>query len=338
MITVTVLGSGSWGTAVATLLAANGCQVKLWCREESVANEIALFHANSAYLPGIKLNDRIVPVTTLKEALENVVYVFEAIPVKHLRSVLEQARNYYRADQVWVVLSKGMEQHTLMLPTQVIDDVFNIKNDQFALRAVFSGPSFAQDLAQHKITAVTIAAVDYTVGKEIQTLLANGFFRPYISLDIIGAQVGGAVKNIITLGVGMLDGAGYTDNAKAFLLTRGLHEVAHIAQALGGRSETIYGLSGVGDLVLTAMGKLSKNLAAGKRLGAGETLESMRKQSATMPEGINTVESIYQLLIIKSLDLPICKGIYEIIFNKKPLNTFLAELMNRPLESDCKLN
>ncbi|MDR3550890.1 MAG: NAD(P)-dependent glycerol-3-phosphate dehydrogenase [Candidatus Babeliales bacterium] len=335
MNTVTVLGSGAWGTAVATLLAANGCMVKLWCYDASVAHEIATHGTNQQYLPGVTLNSRIQAVTDLEQALDQSTYIFEAIPVKHLRSILEQARSYYRPDQVWVVLSKGIEQHTLMLPTQIIDDVFGKGNKPS--RAVFSGPSFAMDLASHQVTAVTIAATDCLVGNQLQTLLANGYFRPYISLDIIGAQVGGALKNSITLGIGILDGAGYTDNAKAFLLTRGLHEIAQVAVSLGGKQETIYGLSGMGDLILSSMGKLSKNLALGRRLGSGTIISQIEEQSSILPEGINTIQSVHELITSKKLDLPICLGIYQMIFNGKSTHQFLAELMSRPLESDCTL-
>lgn len=334
MRTVTVLGAGAWGTAVATLLAQNGCTVKLWCYDASVAHEITTHGTNHRYLPGITLHSGIQAVTDLGQALDQSTYIFEAIPVVHLRSVLEQARPYYISRQVWVVLSKGIEQQTLMLPTQIIDDVFGSSNNQ-TQRAVFSGPSFAMDLAQQQVTAVTIAATDCHIGNQLQGLLANGYFRPYISLDIIGAQVGGALKNSITLGIGILEGAGYTDNAKAFLLTRGLHEIAQVAIAMGGKQETIYGLSGMGDLILSSMGKLSKNLAIGKRLGSGVTLTQIAEQSAILPEGINTIQSVYELISSKKLDLPICLGIYQMIFNEKSTHQFLAELMSRPLESDC---
>jgi len=333
MNTVGVLGAGAWGTAVATLLAENGYKVRLWCHESDVANTINSTRINAAYLPGIILSDRIHAVTDIAQAICESQWIFQAIPITYLRNVLESARDCYNEDQIWVVLSKGIEQKTLMLPTHIIDDVFGGNTK----KAVFSGPSFAIELAKKQITAVTLAATDCTIGLELQKILANSYFRPYISLDIIGAQVGGALKNVLTLGVGMLDGALYSDNVKAFLITRGLREIVGITVALGGKQETIYGLSGVGDLVLTSMGQSSKNLAFGKRLGRGTTLTAITQESGTLPEGINTIQSVYELIQAKKLDLPICQGLYHVIFNNKNIHEFLAELMARPLEAECTL-
>lgn len=333
MKTVGIIGAGAWGTAVATLLAENGYRVTLWSHEIDVANTINSTKINAKYLPGIILSDHIQAVTDLTQATCGSQWIFLAVPVKFLRSVLESARHCYSEDQVWVVLSKGIEQKTLMLPTQIIDDVFGTS----AKKAVFSGPSFAIELAKKQITAVTLAATDCTIGLELQKILANKYFRPYISLDIIGAQVGGALKNVLTLGVGMLDGAGYSDNVKAFLITRGLHEIVQLTTFWGGRAQTMYGLSGVGDLVLTSMGQSSKNLAVGKRLGRGETMSIIAQEMNTLPEGINTVQSVYELIQAKKLDLPICQGLYHVIFNDKNIHEFLAELMARPLEAECEM-
>ncbi len=167
-------------------------------------------------------------------------------------------------------------------------------------------------------------------------MLANDYFRPYVTTDVIGVQAGAALKNVITLGIGMLDGAGYTDNAKAFLLTRGLHEMVQLVANVGGRQETVYGLSGVGDLVLTAMGKLSRNLEVGRRLGSGEKLEIILQQTGYIPEGINTVQSVYQLLTQQNLDLPICRGIYDVIFTETTLKDMLRSLMKQPLSFECE--
>ena len=329
---ICILGAGSWGTAIATLLAENGYEVSLWCYEVEVANSIKETRENKRYLPGITLDKKIIPITDLQEAICGAQWIFEAIPIKYLRAILEQAKDCFSPEQTWVVLSKGMEQGSLLLPTQILDDVFG----GVPQKAVFAGPSFAIDVAKKQITAVTVAATDCEIGLNLQKLLANRYFRPYVSLDMIGAQIGGALKNVLTLGVGMLDGAGYTDNAKAFLLTRGLHEMVLLAKVLGGRQETLYGLSGVGDLVLTSMGKLSRNLAVGKKLGQGQNLDAILKETGFVPEGINTVKSVYQLIQQKNLDLPICQGIYQVIYERKQLQDVLAHLMARPLEQECK--
>ncbi len=329
---ICILGAGAWGTAIAQLLAEKGYSVSLWCYEKAVVDCIKEQRENTPYLPGVNLHKNIVPTTDLQEAICGSTWIFEAIPVKHLRSILEQAKHCFSSEQTWVVLSKGIEQNTLLLPTQILDDVFGVE----AKKAVLAGPSFARDVINKQITAVTVAAPDCEIGLSLQKLLATDYFRPYVSLDMIGVQVGGAVKNVLSLGIGVLDGAGYTDNAKAFLLTRGLHEMVLLAQELGGRQETLYGLSGMGDLVLTSMGKLSRNLAIGKKLGEGQTLENILKDIKYVPEGINTVQSVHQLLQKKKLDLPICESIYQVIFEGKLLQDALADLMARPLVQECE--
>lgn len=327
-----ILGEGAWGTAVATLLANNGYAVKIWCYHPEVVEQINLQHHNKKFLPGISLDQSIIATSDLKEALSDAQSVFEAIPVQFLRSVLQQAKPYCDPEQIWVVLSKGIEQDTLLFPTQIIDEVLG----DSVQKALLMGPSFAKDVANKQITAVTVAAPDCDQAKALQQLLANDYFRPYISTDMIGVQVGAALKNLITLGVGMLDGAGYTDNAKAFLLTRGLHEMVQLATHLGGKQETLYGLSGVGDLVLSSMGSLSRNLEVGKRLGSGQSLEAILKETGYIPEGINTVQSVQQLLDKEKINLPICRGIYDVIFADVSLKQMLQSLMREPLSWECE--
>ncbi len=331
--TVAMLGSGAWGTAVATVLAKNGHVVKLWCHSHAVSEEINNHRSNEKYLPGIKLHENIQAVTDLDEATCGVKWVFEAIPVKFLREMLEKAQSCFDSDQVWVVLSKGIEQDTLLLPTQIIDDVFGSDTH----KAVFAGPSFADDVAREQLTGVSVAATHCDLGFELQALLQNDYFRPYIATDMIGVQVGAALKNVITLGVGLLDGAGYTDNTKAFFITHGLHEMVLCAQALGGERNTLYGFSGVGDLVLTSMGSLSRNLMVGKKLGAGDELQAILDATGAIPEGVNTIKSVYQLMRKHDLNLPICQGIYEVVFENKKLEVMLKQLMAEPLDGACEL-
>lgn len=332
MSTLCVLGAGAWGTAIAQLLASNGHNVRLWCREREVFENIQKTRINSHYLPGIVLHHNIEPTQRFEHCFENAEYIFEAIPVVYLRPLLEKVKPHASGHQTWVVLSKGIEQDSLLLPTQIIDHVFGFETN----KVVLAGPSFAADLAQKQITAVTIAASNCNVGQHVQSLLANDYFRPYISLDLIGVQTGAALKNVITLCIGILDGAGYKDNVKAYVLTRGLHEIAQLATTLGGNQSTIYGLSGIGDLVLTAFGTRSKNLAVGRRLGQGQSLDSIQQEIGTLPEGINTVQAMHQLALKLQLDLPICAGVYEIIYQGKSVNQFLATLMARPLERECQ--
>jgi len=329
---VTVLGDGAWGTAVATLLAQNGCTVLLWCHNQEVADTIKEKRVNERYLPGCTLNELIHPVTSLQEAVCGSKWVFEAVPVKFLRSVLQQTIHCFSRDQTWIILSKGIEQETLLLPSQIIDDVFGYEPK----KAVLAGPSFAQDLARKQLTAVSIAATQESTARTLQKMLANNYFRPYYSPDLIGVQVGGALKNVLALGIGVLEGAGFTDNAKALLFTRGLNEMVQCAVALGGEQETLYGLSGVGDLVLTSMGSLSRNLLVGKRIGAGDSLETILAETGYIPEGLNTVKSVHKLAQKYNVQLPIFENIYEGIFGGKPLDAIIAELMSRPLKRESE--
>lgn len=329
---IAIIGEGSWGTAVATLLAHNGYTVKLWCHDPEVKKSIETTRINTRYAPDITLDKKIIPLTDLQEVVADCSWIFEAIPVTYLRSILLQCKPFVSSDQTWVVLSKGIEQKTLLLPTQIIDDVFSIS----VHKAAVMGPSFAYDLLRKESTAVAVAAETCEIGVPLQQLLANDYFRPYLSLDLIGVQVGAALKNIIGLGLGLLEGAGCADNTRAFLVTRGLHELKQVCVALGGKAETVYGLSGVGDLVLSALGKHSKNVEVGRQLGKGTSLQEIIDKIGYTPEGINTIQSLHTLIKNKSLNLPVCQGIYQIVFEQKTIEEFLKKLINKPLEVECE--
>jgi len=331
MKTVCMLGEGAWGTAVSTLLAHNGFTVKLWCHDKKIVDHILLTRSNPRYLPGIPLPKTIIPTGDISEAISDVTRVFEAIPVKFMRSVMQKIQPYINEKQIIVSLSKGIENETLLFPSQLIEDVLGKK----IKKAVAVGPSYAKDLALQQITALSIAAPDCDVGLELQKMLANEYMRPYLNLDLIGVQVGAALKNVIAIGVGILDGAGYADNVKAFMLTRGLQEMVTLSKALGGKENTMYGLSGVGDLVLTAMGKLSRNQMVGRRLGQGEELQDILSATGYIPEGINTVKSVHALINKKNIQMPICKTLYSVIFEGTKIKDFLSGLMDQPLQQEC---
>lgn len=332
MKSVAVIGEGAWGTAIATLLAHKGHKVKLWCHDAAVAETLRKMRVNQRYLPGIMLDDSIEPVTDLSYAVEQAEWIFEAIPVKFLRSVLQRLVGSVNKEQKWVILSKGVEQDTLLFPTEIIDELFSFK----PFKIVLAGPNFAQELALKKISAATIAVPDCSIVTELHALLSTDYFKPYITLDMIGTQVGGALKNVIALAIGMLEGAGYSENAKAFVLTRGLYEMMLLAKKLGGNSATVYGLSGAGDLVLTAMGSLSKNVKVGYLLAQGETLDSIVGTMGIIAEGINTVQSINQLMKQENIDLPICRYTYEVIFKGLSINAMVSSLMAGPIEQECE--
>lgn len=325
---ICILGEGAWGTAIALLLADNGYTVYLWCYHAEVAQEIQSHRTNSRYLPGFTLPTSIIATIDLEYALSDTQWIFEAIPVKYMRSIMQRAALYATQDQKWVILSKGIEQDTFLLPTQIIDDIFDIS----VQKVVCVGPSFAHEVARKQPTAVMLASADYKVTGALRHILENDYFRPYSSLDIIGVQYSAALKNVITLAVGMLDGAGYGDNTKAFFMTRGLHEISELVKKMGGTQETVYGLSGVGDLVLTSMGALSRNLEVGRQLGMGESLDTIIQRTGSTPEGVNTVVSVQQLTERLGCVLPLCRGVYEVIYKNKSVAQMIESVMQQSLE------
>lgn len=320
---VAILGAGAWGTAIASVLANNGHSVLLWAYETDVVDDINLRHCNSRYLPNVTLHQSIRATGDLKAVICDAHFVFESLPVCHMRSTIAQTVNCFSKNQIWVIASKGIEQETLMLPTQIIDDLFGYKTK----KVVMAGPSFAQEVVTKQLTGIVVASDDHAAAQQLHDLMKNSYFCPQVASDMIGVQLGSALKNVITLGVGMLDGAGFTDNAKAFLLTQGLHEMTELGLKLGAKQETFYGLSGVGDLVLTAMGRLSKNLTVGQRLGQGQKLDQILKETGYIPEGINTVQSLHQLMQQEDIDLPVCQGIYEVIFEGVSLQRVIDKLV-----------
>lgn len=322
MNNVVVIGAGAWGTAIAQLLADNNHAVTLWCHEQEVVETIQHTRENKRYLPGIALSPNIVATHDL-HVIENATIIFEAVPVKHLRSILVQAKPHYKKDQTWVMLSKGIEQESLLLPTQIIDDVFQV----IVHKAVFSGPSFAHDLVHKDFTGGIIASGHCEIAKTMQALLATSYFRADISKDVLGVQLGGALKNIVALGIGLLDGAGYGDNAKALFFTRGFSEMVQLAIAAGAQEKTLYGLSGLGDLMLTATGKHSRNVALGRRLGAGESLDAIIKDLGTAPESVNTLKSAHQLMHKHTLVLPVFQLLYEVVYEGMAIEAMMKKMM-----------
>jgi len=342
---VCMLGSGAWGTAVSSLLADNGFEVNMWCYDPTVAKDIERDHCNKLYLPDVTLSKNINAFTDIGQAIQDVEWIFEAIPVKFLRSVLLQTKPYFSSEQKWVVLSKGIENETLLFPSQMLDDVFETDVKKVAV----SGPSFAKDVAAKQLTAVDIASVDEDLATELQEILTNFYFRCFYTSDVRGIQLGGSLKNVLAMAFGMLEGAGYTDNTKSFMLTVGLNEVAKFAKFIKIEQETVYGLSGVGDLILTCTGGLSRNLMVGRLLGKGESLDEILRKTGAVPEGVNTVKSVYEVIqhfklgsptfkyahhalwgdranmdMKKSIELPLLECIHEVIFGDKDIKDLIS--------------
>jgi glycerol-3-phosphate dehydrogenase (NAD(P)+) len=321
--TVTMLGDGAWGTAVASLLAYNGYHVKLWCFNPLVAESIIKTRSNSLFLPNIVLPEQITPITNLSEAITDTHYIFIAIPIIHMRSVISQLDRNSIANRQFILLNKGIEKNTLLLPSEILTHILGSVS-----YTIISGPSFARDLALQQLTGVSIAAPTRDQAYTIQELVDNNYFRSFYTADYRGCQVAAALKNILALGMGILDSLGYSDNTKNFFLTMGIAEIAQLICALGGNRETVYSLAGIGDIMLTALGSQSKNLALGKRIGSGETLAHIRAASNNnLPESINTLTSLAQLMQKHTLSLPLCEIIHDIVFKQKSPHELVKTLM-----------
>lgn len=321
---ITMLGAGAWGTAVAHLLASNGNDVTVWCHEVELAEEINLEHVNSLYLPDVQLPKNVRATASIQEALDEAHIVFEAVPVKYLREIMQHAQPFFHHDQIWVILSKGIEQESFSVPTQIIDDVMSCQ----VKKVVMCGPSFARDLVESIPTGVMIASDDQQQAQTIARLLKNDYFSCTLSKDLLGVQMCAALKNVFALTIGIAFGAQARDNTIALLLTQALAEMNQIVQAFSGNQETVYGLAGVGDLVLTCYSSLSKNFTLGKLLGQGALLSDISSEGV-FPEGINTIQSLIQLAHAKSLKLPVVQGTYDFIFNSRSFNNLIAQVIKR---------
>ncbi len=323
---ITILGAGAWGTAIAHLLATNGHQVMMWCHEPELAQEINQNHTNSFYLPDVNLPHSIRATASIQEALQDASIIFEAIPVKYLRVVLAHAQPFVNKDEMWVVLSKGIEQESFFVPSQIIDEVLGYAVN----KVIVVGPSFARDLVESVPTGVMVASDHKRLAQEVSSLLTNSYLSCTLSHDVLGVQLCAALKNVFALTIGIAFGAQARDNTIALLLTRALAEMSLIVQVFGGHQETVYSLAGIGDLVLTCYGSLSKNFTLGKLLGQGNLLPDISSEGV-FPEGINTIQSLIQLAENKSLKLPVVQGTHSFIFEDQSFTNLLTGVIKSEL-------
>lgn len=316
---ITVLGDGAWGTALAQMLANNGHSVTLWCYDTTVAQTIENFHENKKYLPGIILNPTITVTTSLEQALQSS-WIFEAIPVVFLRETLKQCARYSQQNQKWVILSKGIEQRTLALPSMILQEC--LPHAQWAL---LLGPSYAHDLALGQPTGFTVATENKTLQHELPLLLPD-YCSVQQSTDCVGIELLAAFKNILALGMGVIEGAGYSDNTQALFFTRLFNEIAIILECMGGNKNSVLSLAGIGDSILTAYGKKSKNKKLGLLLGSGKSLTEALKEFPTAPESVNTIESAYQLIQQKKIAAPLLQVLFEYLSGTATLKKLLHSL------------
>ncbi len=321
--TLSVIGSGSWGTALAQVFSKNFKDVYIWGRDQETLEYINKHQENPKYLKGIKLNKNIKGIFSVDEAFEKGDIIIIAVPTQRIREVLEKVS--IKVEKPVISASKGIEISTLKLTSEIIGETLNLGKENIF---VLSGPSFAKEVAQGLPTAVTLAGEEKKA-EQLQSVLNTSSFRLYVSEDINGVQIGGAVKNIIAIATGASDGLGLGYNARASLITRGLYEMTKIAKIFGGKPETLYGLSGLGDLVLTATGDLSRNRTFGYLLGKGLSIEEAFKEVGQVVEGAKTVKAIKQLAEKHNVELPISEVVYQVIYENLSPKEAVKILMNR---------
>ncbi|WP_164007577.1 NAD(P)H-dependent glycerol-3-phosphate dehydrogenase [Pyxidicoccus trucidator] len=327
-----VIGSGSFGTALANVLAVNCEEVRLWGREPSVVEAINTRHENPTYLKGIPISERVRATNSLEEALAGSELVVLATPSHATREVVAKAKPYLPRHVPLITVSKGIENETLLTMTELLEDC--LPEEFHPYIAVLSGPSFAKELARRMPTVVTIASHWDKVAVRCQKALQTETFRSYTSTDVVGVQYGGALKNVIAIAAGMADGLGMGHNARAAIITRGLAEITRLAVRKGANPLTLSGLSGMGDLVLTCTGELSRNRHVGMELGKGRKLPDILAEMKEVAEGVKTAKSARDLELKTGVELPICHQVYLIAYEGKNAKAAVVDLMTRQPKSE----
>ncbi len=328
MENISVIGSGSWGTTLANHLAEKGFHVKLWSYEKGLVDEIKRTGINSIYLPGIPLSHNIEVTDDLDVALKDARYILSVVPAQFTRSVFSSAAHYLPEDAVIVSASKGIEHGSLLTVSSILENLIGRKV------SVLSGPSFAEEVIKKLPTAVTIASHDNEIAVLLQDLFTTEYFRVYTNNDVLGVELGGALKNVMAIASGISDGLGLGTSTRAALITRGLAEMTRLGVAMGASEKTFGGLSGIGDLVLTCTGTLSRNYTVGFRLGRGETLDNILSGMKMVAEGVATSESAFELSKQHTVEMPIVEQIYLVIKENKKPSDAVRELMTRSPKSE----
>lgn len=326
-----VYGTGSWGTAFAMVLADAGAEVTMWGRRPELAEAVNATHTNPDYLPGIELPTAIRATTDPAEAARGAEFVILAVPSQTLRGNLAEWAPLLPSDAVLVSLMKGIELGTTKRMSEVIEEVAKAGPERVA---VLSGPNLAKPIAARQPAASVVACVDEAVAKRLQTACHTSYFRPYTNTDVVGVELGGAVKNVIGLAVGIADGMGLGDNTKGSLITRGLAETTRLGVAMGADPLTFSGLAGLGDLVTTCSSPLSRNHTFGTNLGRGMTLEETIAVTRQTAEGVKSCESVADLARRYGIDMPITETVVDIVHNGKQPAVAVKELMSRSAKSE----
>ena len=330
---VAVIGGGAWGTALADLLARKGEQVTLWAREPDVVDGVNQRHVNEMFLPGASLAPALRAESDIAAAMRGVETVVSVAPSHAVRPVMmEAAKALDRAQPLVVSASKGLDPDRLERPSCILADVL----PQGVPVAVLSGPSFAWEVFQQQPTAVVAAATDHAVAQRTQRVFSTSYFRVYSHTDVVGVELAGALKNVIALAAGILDGLGLGFNTRAALITRGLAEITRLGVTLGAEPMTFAGLAGMGDLILTATGALSRNRTLGVALGQGQTLVQALAGKTAVVEGVNTTRTAVALGERHGVEMPIAREVANVLFKNKPPRQAVSDLMERELKAESR--
>jgi len=326
---IAVIGTGAWGTALAQVFAMAGHNIRIYSHNKAVADEINFTQRNSTYLPKLLLSKKIKAFTAPEAAVKDADIILNVVPTQYTREILNSLKPYISEDAFIVNCSKGIEISSKKLISEIIKEI--LPNNPYA---VLSGPTFADEVARGLPTAVTLASSDINKAKELAKVLSSETFRPYASDDVIGAEIAAAVKNVIAIACGMVGGKQLGNNAKAAIIARGMAEIKRIGTALGAKSETFLGLSGLGDLTLTCNSTMSRNYSLGFSLGEGKSIEYLMNGRKTVAEGYFTAKAVIELATSLNVDIPVCQAIYAILYKGISVDEMAKELMARHLKSE----
>jgi glycerol-3-phosphate dehydrogenase (NAD(P)+) len=323
-----IIGGGAWGTALAVVARQSGREVVLWAREEEVVEAVNRRHENPLFLPGVPLDPGVRATSTIAEAAEGGMLLV-VVPAQHLRETTRRLAACTRPEVPVVICAKGIEQETGALMSEVVAETMPAQPV-----AVLSGPTFAAEVARGLPTAVTLAAQDAALGERLIRAIGSRAFRPYLSNDVVGAQIGGAVKNVLAIACGIVEGRGLGDNARAALITRGLAEMVRLGLAKGARAHTLMGLSGLGDLTLTCNGAQSRNMSLGAALGLGRSLAEVMAERRSVAEGVFTASSVVALAERLGVEMPISAAVDLVLNRGADIDETIRDLLSRPFTTE----
>jgi glycerol-3-phosphate dehydrogenase (NAD(P)+) len=333
---IAIIGAGSFGTAIAVLLGNKGYSVSIWAREPEIVEGINKNGINPEYLTDIKLPESVEAFKSIEETVKDAEMIVFSTPTHALREVAKKTKPHLAGNEILVSVAKGIEQDSLMTPSQILVDVLEgvVLEDQIG---ILTGPSHAEEVGKFKPTTVVASAYSKRAARMIQETFITPMFRVYLNYDILGAEIGGALKNIMAIAAGIVDGAKLGDNAKAALMTRGLHEMKRMGSALGASQDTFSGLTGMGDLIVTCTSKHSRNRYVGFHIGKGKSLEEIKAGMNMIAEGVKTTKSVSQWSRKNNIEMPITDAVYKVLFENMDPKDAVHELMTRHAKNEIMI-